>query len=48
MAVVAPTRTILTAEGAPKAFDKAGYGPGLLAHLTVAKCANSIPIYRLA
>ncbi len=40
--------TILTAEGAPKAYDKAGYGPGLLAHLAVAKCADSIPIYRLA
>jgi transposase len=40
--------TILTAEGAPKAYDKAGYGTGLLAHLAVAKCADSIPIYRTA
>ena len=40
--------TILTAEGAPKAYDKAGYGPGLLAHLAVSKCADSIPIYRTA
>jgi len=30
------------------AYDKAGYGSGLLAHLAVAKCADAIPIYRLA
>ena len=40
--------TILTAAKPAGAYDKAGYGPGLLAHLAVAKCADSIPIYRLA
>ncbi len=40
--------TILTAEGPPKAFEKAGYGPGFLAHLVVSKCCDSIPLTRLA
>lgn len=40
--------TILTAEKPAGAYDKAGYGPGVLAHLAVAKCADAIPIYRLA
>jgi transposase len=40
--------TILTAEGPPKAFEKAGYGPGFLAHVVVSKCSDSIPLTRLA
>src|SRR5258707_6498582 len=40
--------TILTAEGAPKVYDKARYGPGFLAHVVVSKCADSIPLYRQA
>jgi transposase len=40
--------TILTADGAPKVFDKARYGPGFMAHLAVAKCADAIPLHRLA
>ncbi len=40
--------TILTAEGPPKAFEKAGYGPGFLAHLVVSKCCDSLPLTRLA
>lgn len=40
--------TILTADGPPKAFEKAGYGPGFLAHLVVSKCCDSIPLTRLA
>jgi transposase len=40
--------TVLTAKGAPKAFHKAGYGPGLLAQVVVKKCADAIPLYRQA
>ena len=40
--------TILTAEGPPKVFERAGYGPGFLAHLVVSKCCDSIPLTRLA
>lgn len=40
--------TILTAEGPPKVFEKAGYGPGFLAHLVVSKCCDAIPLTRLA
>ena len=38
---------IITAEGAPKVVDKSHYGPGFVAHAVVAKCADSIPLYRL-
>ena len=38
---------ILTAEGPPKVIDKGHYGPGFIAHAVVAKCADSIPLYRL-
>jgi len=41
-------QTILTADGPPKVFEKAGYGPGFLAHLVVSKCCDSIPLTRLA
>lgn len=40
--------TILTADGPPKAFEKAGYGPGFLANVVVAKCCDSMPLTRLA
>jgi transposase len=38
---------IITAEGASKVVDKGHYGPGFIAHAVVAKCADSIPLYRL-
>lgn len=38
---------VVTAPGAPKVVEKGRYGPSLLAHLVVAKCADHIPIYRL-
>jgi transposase len=37
---------VVTAEGEPKIFDGTCYGPGLVAHAVVAKCADSIPLYR--
>lgn len=39
---------IATAEPPPRALDKSLYGPGFIAHLIVMKCADSIPLYRLA
>jgi len=39
---------IVTAEGAPKAIEQGQYGPGLIAHVVTAKCADSIPLYRQA
>jgi transposase len=38
---------IVTAPGAPKVIEQGRYGASLLAHLVVAKCVDSIPIYRL-
>jgi transposase len=38
---------VVTADGAAKVIDKGQYGPGLVAHAVVAKCADSIPLYRL-
>jgi transposase len=38
---------IVTAEKRGTVVDKGRYGPGLLAHLVVAKCGDSIPMYRL-
>ena len=38
---------VLTAEGAPKVVEGGRYGASFLAHLAVAKCADSIPIYRI-
>jgi transposase len=38
---------IVTAEGPPKVVEKGGYGPGFIAHLITAKCADHLPIYRL-
>jgi transposase len=40
--------TILVAEGPVKAYDKTRYGPTLMAQVVVAKCADSIPLYRQA
>lgn len=39
---------VITAPGAAKVVDKGHYGPGLLAHVATAKCADSIPIHRQA
>jgi transposase len=38
---------IITAEGASKVIDRGHYGPGFVAHAVVAKCADSIRLYRL-
>lgn len=38
---------VVTAPGAPKVVARGRYGASFLAHLAVAKCADSIPIYRL-
>jgi transposase len=39
---------IATADPPPRALDKSQYGPGFVAHLIVMKCADSIPLHRLA
>lgn len=39
---------IATAEPPPRALDKSQYGAGFIAHLIVMKCADSIPLHRLA
>ncbi|HET7549228.1 MAG TPA: IS66 family transposase [Usitatibacter sp.] len=39
---------IITAPGEPKAIEQGQYGPGFIAHVAVAKCADSIPFYRQA
>jgi len=39
---------VITAEGAAKVIDRTQYGPGLLAHIIVSKCADCLPLYRLA
>jgi transposase len=39
---------VLTAPGEPKAIEQGQYGPGLISHVTVAKCADSMPFYRQA
>ncbi|MGH7282805.1 MAG: IS66 family transposase [Polyangiaceae bacterium] len=38
---------IVTAPCPEKSTDKTRYGPGFIAHLLTAKCADSIPLYRL-
>lgn len=40
--------TVSTAPGPNRVIDGGHYGPGLYAHAVVAKCADSIPIHRLA
>ena len=39
---------VVTAPPPPKVVDRAEYGPGFLAHLVTAKCADSLPLHRLA
>jgi transposase len=39
---------VVTAPPPPKVVDRGEYGPGLLAHVVTAKCADSIPLHRLA
>lgn len=39
---------IATADPPPRALDRSQYGPGFIAHLCVMKCADSIPLHRLA
>jgi transposase len=38
---------LLTADGPDKWWDKSQYGASFVAHLVTAKCADSIPLYRL-
>jgi transposase len=38
---------VVTAPCPDKSTDKTRYGPGFIAHLLTAKCADSIPLYRL-
>jgi transposase len=39
---------IITADGPPKVYDKARYGPRLIAHIATSKCADVLPLYRQA
>ena len=39
---------ITTADGPAKVYDKARYGPGLIAHIVTAKCLDVMPLYRQA
>jgi transposase len=39
---------IATAPAPPRALDKSPYGPGFIAHLVTMKCADAIPLHRLA
>ena len=38
---------VARAEPAIRVFDRTQFGPGLIAYLCVAKCADSLPIYRV-
>jgi transposase len=38
---------VVTAPSPAKVVDKGQYGPGFIAHAVVAKCADSVPLYRL-
>ncbi|MFM2153848.1 MAG: hypothetical protein RL199_2283 [Pseudomonadota bacterium] len=38
---------VITAPGTPKVVEKGQYGASFLAHISVAKCADHLPIYRL-
>jgi transposase len=40
-------QTELVADAPKRPFEKSPYGPGLIAHVIVQKCACSVPIYRL-
>jgi transposase len=39
---------IVTAPPPPKVVDRGEYGPGFIAHVVVSKCADSMPLHRLA
>jgi transposase len=39
---------VVSAPVPPKVVDKGEYGPGLMAHLITSKCADSMPLHRLA
>jgi transposase len=39
---------VVSAPPPPKVVDKGEYGPGLMAHLVTSKCADSMPLHRLA
>ncbi|RKH93068.1 IS66 family transposase [Corallococcus sp. AB038B] len=39
---------VVTAPAPPKVVDKGEYGPGFLAHVVVSKCADAMPLHRLA
>ena len=39
---------ILTADPPPRVYDKARFGPNLIASVVVAKCADAIPLHRQA
>ena len=39
---------VVTAPVPPKVVDKGEYGPGFLAHVVTSKCADSMPLHRLA
>ena len=41
-------KTIVTADGPPRVGDQGAYGPGFIAHLVTAKCADAIPLNRVA
>ena len=38
---------VVTAAGAPKVIEQGHYGASVIAHLIIAKCIDSLPIYRL-
>ena len=39
---------IITADGPPRVIERSPHGPGLFAHAVVSKCADAIPLHRLA
>jgi len=39
---------VVTAPAPPKVVDKGEYGPGFLAHVVASKCADALPLHRLA
>jgi transposase len=40
-------KAVVVAQAPKRPFEKSPYGPGLIAHVVVQKCACSVPIYRL-
>jgi transposase len=41
-------RGVVTAPPPPKVVDRGEYGPGFIAHVVVSKCADAMPLHRLA